>query len=245
MWIILQFKRVKGHFFLRTKKQFLLFYMVYLLSCRGPKIDFFLWRCQFICVLEVMIFPCTMHNFETTGRKCRFHNLKSVIFHKCQWATVTEEEKSASVFWHNHHACFFLLSQAGEFQLHGGHEDTGLSNRLLCSYLVPDTGFIDLNTYLCVRDAANMLSDLAVFMVCKRCYEVMGWYLRIKRPAQQQAEEREGIHVLELCEPWSSPRTLSQLCTGQLYFSLLGTEGNVFGGLGIDYWPSHLGNFPS
>lgn len=40
MWIILQFKRVKGHFF-KDKKQFLLFYMVYLLSCRGPKIDFF------------------------------------------------------------------------------------------------------------------------------------------------------------------------------------------------------------
>lgn len=190
-----------------------------------------------------MIFPCTMHNFETTGRKCRFHNLKSVTFHKCQWATVTEEEKSASVFWHNHHACFFLLSQAGEFQLHGGQAcQTACCARTLYRTLA----LLIIWTLISVSGMLQTCYlDLAVFMVCKHCYEVMGWYLRIKCPAQQQAEEREGIHVLELCEPWSSPCTLSQLCMGQLYFSLLGTEGNVFGGLGIDYWPSHLGNFPS
>lgn len=119
----------------------------------------------------------------------------------------------------------------------------------LPAVLVPCTGHWLLLIIWTLISVSGMLQtcylDLAVFMVCKHCYEVMGWYLRIKRPAQQQAEEREGIHVLELCEPWSSPHTLSQLCTGQLYFSLLGTEGNVFGGVGIDYWPSHLGNFPS
>lgn len=76
---------------------------------------------------------------------------------------------------------------------------------------------------------------------CKCCYEVMGWDLGINHPAQQQAEDWEGI----LCEPWSSPCTSSQLCTGRLYFPLLGAEGNVFGGLGNDYWPTHLGNFSS
>lgn len=80
---------------------------------------------------------------------------------------------------------------------------------------------------------------------CKCCYEVMGWDLGINHPAQQKAEDWEGIHVLQLCEPRSSPCTLSHLCTGQLDFPLLGAEGNVFGGLGNDYWPSHLGDFPS
>lgn len=56
MCIILQFKQGKGHFFKAKKKkrkktktkQFLLFYMVYLLSCKGPKIGW-VFDC-FVCL---------------------------------------------------------------------------------------------------------------------------------------------------------------------------------------------------
>lgn len=63
--------------------------------------------------------------------------------------------KCTNVFWHNHHACFSLMSQGGDFQ----PDRTGLSNHQMCSILVRGIYLMDhLNSRLCVSDDANTAS---------------------------------------------------------------------------------------
>lgn len=78
------------------------------------------------------------HIFKTKrSRKCRFHNLTSLELrpmpmHKCKGRI-----KYNNVFWHNNHACFSLMSQAGVSQHYRGW--AGLSHHQMYAILVRGT----------------------------------------------------------------------------------------------------------
>jgi hypothetical protein len=136
------------------------------------------------------------------------------IFKGCQvmWVITIQvrEGSSLSLFWHNSHACFSLMSQAGDFQLYRG--ETELSTHPMCPRLVRGIHWIGhLTTCLHVSNDANMTSlSLGVSLVCRQLYKVMEWdlernfWLKIHFVARLQAENCRKEFTFNNCaHPWS------------------------------------------